>query len=566
MREKKNTKTAEKGSIRNEIKHMVSMIINAFGLMMIVLYITLITIIGINKYNFSIYGSGQGNVGKLKIQFNTLNSEVSNLLGSSGDELAAQIEVIKAQEETISNSLDELGFSMKKETSKAMYNNIVKQVESYFEYTDKVIAYQQEAKKYNAKKVYTNELTSIAQDFDVQAEELLDWMSKVGNRGAEVILIVAGIIILILIIIGVIVRSMTNKKAKQLIEGIVSPIEELTLISREITNGNLKVKVSQNAHNEIGEFEESLYEMTRALNVYVEDISRKLHQIVEHDLTGRILGEYKGDFTPLKESMITIFEFLNQLFGKLDAIAKTVYEGANQIAQSSQEIAESTNHESISINQAKEGMHNILEQALKNEELCEKANELTKSAKESVEGSKEQVEKMVDSMGKINQSSKNISNILNIINDIAEQTNLLALNASIEAARAGETGKGFAVVATEISKLADECAAAANDSKKMIDETLEAIEAGSENADSTVSNLANTVKEIEEAAQQTGKILKATDLQKAEVSNIVKEVDDITKLINVNAGTAMENAGVSQELAAQSDSLRSILDDIKYIK
>ena len=305
--------------------------------------------------------------------------------------------------------------------------------------------------------------------------------------------------------------------------------------------------------------------MMEVLNVYIKDISSKLYQIVEHDLTAKITEDYKGDFSPLKESMIKILSFLNELFSKLDTIAKTVYDGADQIAISAQSIAESTNKENSAINEAKDGMNRILNQALKNEELCIKANEFTQLAKVSVEGSKQQVEQMVKSMDRISECSHNISDILNIINNIAEQTNLLALNASIEAARAGESGRGFAVVASEISKLADQCASAANNSKQMIEETLVAIEMGSKEAYGTVKNLVSTVQHIEGAASLTGEILKATDNQKAEVSTIANEVDDMVKLIAVNTSVAMENASVSQELAAQAENLRGILDNIQYV-
>ena len=217
------------------------------------------------------------------------------------------------------------------------------------------------------------------------------------------------------------------------------------------------------------------------------------------------------------------------------------------------------------IKEVEKAIHNVLEQALNNEKLCNKANELTNSAKDSVSVSKQQVEQMIAAMNKINEVSQNISGVLDAINSIAEQTNLLALNASIEAARAGESGKGFAVVAAEISKLADQSAIAANDSRKMIAETLSAIEEGTKGSSGTINELLVTVQNIESAVQVTGEILDATKVQKLEVGNVTNKVEDISRIISTSAEAVMEDASVSQELAAQSENLQNMLQSIKYI-
>ena len=305
--------------------------------------------------------------------------------------------------------------------------------------------------------------------------------------------------------------------------------------------------------------------MTKELRYYVQDILEKLSMIAAHDLTVRIEEEYKGEFIPLKESMNNIIDYLNGLFRELDNISGNVYSGSDRIAKSSQEFAQVTANEETVMKQVEEAVHNVLQQALNNEKLCNKANELTNSAKDSVSVSKQQVEQMVAAMNKINEVSQNISGVLNAINSIAEQTNLLALNASIEAARAGESGKGFAVVATEISKLADQSAIAANDSREMIAQTLSAIEEGTKGASGTINELLVTVHNIENAAQVTEEILEATKVQKLEVGNVTNKVEDISRIISSSAKAVMENASVSQELAAQSDQLQTMLQKIKYI-
>ena len=88
------------------------------------------------------------------------------------------------------------------------------------------------------------------------------------------------------------------------------------------------------------------------------------------------------------------------------------------------------------------------------------------------------VQEVVTTMGAIRNSSGKIVEIISVIDGIAFQTNILALNAAVEAARAGEHGRGFAVVASEVRALANRSAEAAKAVKKLIEESVTAVETG----------------------------------------------------------------------------------------
>ena len=553
-------------SIRVHIKNATLNITRKYSILLIVISVLIVVSGIVNQFSFKIYGSGQGNIAKVKIQLNALHLELNNALDSSEDELEQQEGNIAEQKKIINTSLDGLKAKMVGKKNTEIYNNICTYVEEYFTATDKLIKYEREGKKYNSQKVYNNQMAKILEDFDTQADQLLSCLNQGGNIAAQATLVITLTLAAGVFVISRIVNKKGNIAVGKLVDDVVNPIDELTLVAKKITEGNLKVSVMQNAHSEIGKFAMCLQEMMDALNRYIEDISSKLDTIVAHDLTVQIEEDYKGDFIPLKDSMNKIIQFLNEVFSSLDGMTKTVYLGAEQISNASQKVAELAVEEKASIDEVEKGMNNILEQALTNETLCKKANELTSETQRNMKDTKVQMKQMVSAMEKIDEASQNVSNILNIINSIAEQTNLLALNASIEAARAGESGKGFAVVATEISKLAEQCTTAAQDSKKRIEETLNAIEIGNDNANKMDSNFVVMAENIEEAAKATEKILVATDNQKNEVTHIKVKVDTMSQLIADNAAIAMENAGVSEELAAESNQLRGMLKDIKYIQ
>ena len=119
------------------------------------------------------------------------------------------------------------------------------------------------------------------------------------------------------------------------------------------------------------------------------------------------------------------------------------------------------------------------------------------------------------------KSFDEIQEKVNAINGIANQTNLLALNASIEAARAGESGRGFAVVADQVNKLS-------SDIKELVSSIGDSMGVLNNNNSKLMNSIESTRNAMQESVQHVNETEEVVDSIKV----VANEIEDGNKKMN----------------------------------
>jgi len=170
------------------------------------------------------------------------------------------------------------------------------------------------------------------------------------------------------------------------------------------------------------------------------------------------------------------------------------------------------------------------------------------------------MDSMLKSMESINQSSSEVSKVIKAIDEIAFQTNLLALNAAVEAARAGKYGKGFAVVAEEVRNLASRSAKAARTTTDLIENSLQEVKRGVQNADATASLLNQITEGINRSNVLINEISDASVEQANNIGEINEGLANVNNVVQQNSSISEQSASASEELSAQAGRLQEMMN------
>ena len=325
-----------------------------------------------------------------------------------------------------------------------------------------------------------------------------------------------------------------------------------------LSDGDLQTEVDQlHSRDELELLTATMSSTVSSMKLYISEIQRVLSHIAAGELNIAPQGEYRGDFSQIRDALEHIILSLNETMCDFKAAAvRVAYVAENLSGQSGQ-----LHH--ASMEQTEAAAHLVNEVSTVKDRLADvthstdQTRERTEEIARKIQNTNDQMQSLTGAMNDIQNNAGEITKIAKAIQDIAFQTNILALNASVEAARAGAAGKGFSVVANEVKQLAAKSGEAAQAAARMVENTREIIHTG-------VALTAETAQSLEEISKVSGQIGQIThqlssDVQEQQSALIHMEekIETISAIADRNLQSAGDTAQSSTLLAQEADELQS---------
>ena len=411
------------------------------------------------------------------------------------------------------------------------------------------------------------------------ALQSVDEINERSNRAILRILAVAGVIAIVMILVGLfIVRSITR------------PLGVLLTATDRVAGGDYAaMPEARGFYGELLALYQSLKTMVASIADNINLAHAKTQEAEEKSRQAEAATREAEAATRRAEAARSegMHAAAEQLEVMVNAISAASSELSAQIQQSDRGAVESSRRLSeaaTAMNQMNATVQEVARNASSAATVsgetrtnAEEGQKILSNAMASINQVQKVSMELKEDMGTLHGHTQNISQIMNVISDIADQTNLLALNAAIEAARAGEAGRGFAVVADEVRKLAEKTMASTHDVSQAItaiqgsaeqsvnrmEEALGDVEQATSLAQQSGEALQQIVRNVEDTADQVRAIATASEEQSAASEEINQSITTVNEMSGQTAQAMSASARAISDLAQQTERLGALIEEMK---
>ena len=413
------------------------------------------------------------------------------------------------------------------------------------------------------KSVTTGETGST--EFDIDGQQMLVAFSPIhGTQWALVIqvpksdynnlingaMIVAGICTLVVLFISILVIL-------RMARSISKPVKNVTNRMLCLSDGDLHTEVAHiRSGDELEIMTRTLADTVESVNRYISDIHQVLSGVADGNLQIEPQVQYKGDFTLIRNSLVTILASMNKTISGFRAAAARLAQMAEELSGQSGQLHQASLEQNQATEVLVDEVTHVKEQLAGVIKSSDQTHTMTGEITRKVQEANTQMDSLSNAMSNISSNAQEITSIAKAIDNIAFQTNILALNASVEAARAGSAGRGFAIVADEVKELAGKSAQEAQNAMDIVTNTRAVIQEGVELNASTAESLQAIYGVSTEISKISDQLVAAVQGQENALISMEERIATISSIADRNLQSAVGTSQSSELLAKEAEELQ----------
>lgn len=326
-----------------------------------------------------------------------------------------------------------------------------------------------------------------------------------------------------------------------LVSRITKPLHRLTDIIIAVTDGDFTTDIEAKGNDEVAVMAGNVKQFLRVMREILGSIVTISDKIDKQAKTSsKVSGELYDSANGQSQAMDQMQQTLEELVSSINVIAENATTLAQVVAETNEEGEQALSNIDTTIGSASEGKSSMTS---------------VTACMNDVKGG---MEILGQSIGDVGTAAVKIGQITTTIQDIAEETNLLALNASIEAARAGEAGRGFSVVATQIKKLAETSAEAADEISGLIDSVTSLITKTVDRSRHSMEQINVSAAAVFTAADQFNRIYESIEDTSSIVNGMIEKIHNVNDVASNMAAITEEQSASAEEIEATAVSIQQL--------